>query len=102
MTTQLVVIGRLRIADPLIGLRHQLLCGGAGGAGYGASYGGLFGAALSVGGGGGAGAASTAKSKVFAAGDFPGFSLALTTGGKGGGGSATDGWLSCSDARARS
>jgi hypothetical protein len=98
--------------------------GGAGGAGYGRSFGGLFGAALSVGGngsaggtggtvnatkadnnpgailtqgadsfgilaqsvggGGGSGAPSTAKSQVFAGGDFPGFSLGLATGGQGG------------------
>lgn len=111
--------------------------GGSGGAGYGASYSGLFGAAISVGGnggsggdggtanaakgdnnagailtsgaesfgllaqsiggGGGSGGASTAKSKVYAAGDFPGFSLALSTGGTAGnGGKASEVYLQSS------
>lgn len=42
--------------------------------------------AQSIGGGGGSGGASTAKSKVYAGGDYPGFSLALATGGTGGDG----------------
>ncbi|QYZ70000.1 autotransporter outer membrane beta-barrel domain-containing protein [Neotabrizicola shimadae] len=50
--------------------------------------------AQSVGGGGGSGGASTAKSKVFAKGDFPAFSLSLSTGGTGGdGGKASDVYL---------
>ena len=53
--------------------------------------------AQSIGGGGGSGGASTAKSKVYAAGDFPGFSLALSTGGTaGGGGGAGDVYLQSS------
>jgi len=50
--------------------------------------------AQSIGGGGGSGGASTAKSVVYAGGDFPALSLTLSTGGTGGdGGAAADVFL---------